>query len=99
MWDGNADGYARGEGVDERIRQLLPPHYQTIDADVCGSRHAAKSPREAASSVTDLLQRVTEFAESQLNGVPDGIALQTMPLHDIVLTTVPFEATTKFLVD
>ncbi|CAI4215786.1 unnamed protein product [Parascedosporium putredinis] len=43
------------------------------------------------NSVTDLLHRVTEFAESQLNGVPDGVALETMPLRDIVLTTEPFE--------
>jgi NAD(P)-dependent dehydrogenase (short-subunit alcohol dehydrogenase family)/SAM-dependent methyltransferase len=85
--------------LDERIRQLLPPHCQTMDADVCVSRRAAKLPREAASSVTDLLQRVTEFAESQLNGVPDGVALETLSLHDIILATEPFDVTAKFLVD
>jgi SAM-dependent methyltransferase len=84
---------------DERIRQILPAHCQTIDADVFVSIRATKLPRESSSSVTDLLRRVTEFAESQLNGVPDGVALETLSLRDVVLATEPYDITAKFLVD
>lgn len=87
------------ERLDERVRQLLSTDCHIMDADVFVSRRAAKLPREATSSVTDLLERITKFAESQLNGIPDGVALETISLHDIVLAAEPFDVTAKFLVD
>ncbi|KAE8154018.1 hypothetical protein BDV25DRAFT_168001 [Aspergillus avenaceus] len=77
------------QSLGSKIAASLSPICDKIVLPQLVARQASKLPRVAPDSITKLLQRVTGFASSMLNSVPDGAPLNMLPLTQILSPTSP----------
>ncbi|KAJ3522977.1 hypothetical protein NM208_g12635 [Fusarium decemcellulare] len=67
-----------------RLRNSLPGICTKITLEELTSRTASMAPQQATPEITKLLRRITSFAASQLNSVPDGAPLKVVTLGETV---------------
>jgi SAM-dependent methyltransferase len=77
------------QSLGSRILASLSPICDKITLSNLVSQRASKLPENAPESITRLLSRVTSFASSMLNSVPDGAPLDMLPLKQVLLPTSP----------
>ncbi|KAI9925937.1 hypothetical protein MW887_005743 [Aspergillus wentii] len=77
------------ERLGLRIATALSPICEKITLSNLVAQQASKLPERAPESITKLLSRVTLFASSMLNAVPDGAPLNMLPLKQIISPTSP----------
>ncbi|GKZ79776.1 type I Iterative Polyketide synthase (PKS) [Aspergillus niger] len=76
-------------GLGTRIASLRPQADPKLGFSNLVHSTASPMPTPVPESIGLLLERVSEFAQSQLNGVPDGAPLDTLTVGEAVTKQLP----------
>ncbi|KAK4067253.1 uncharacterized protein Triagg1_7696 [Trichoderma aggressivum f. europaeum] len=68
----------------QRISELLPSLCERQNASIVIARESTQLSGSHDDSINSLLKTVNTFAETQLNGVPDGMPLRMIPVSQIL---------------
>ncbi|KAK8126997.1 uncharacterized protein PG998_002756 [Apiospora kogelbergensis] len=78
-----SSGPQGNNGLGSRIRSSLPELCEKWTLADLMAKTASSLPSQAPNTIAALLEKVTSFASSQLNSIPDGAPLSVLTLSEI----------------